>query len=137
MASRADRVIGDVMVLAPYTIDAGQPVTVARRTMNRHHIRHLPVVQGTDLVGMVTDRDLTIAESLHGTELETLQVEDVMTPHAYTISPTTSLEWVALDMAEHKYSSAVVLDRGRVVGVFTTVDALRALAELLRLERRS
>jgi acetoin utilization protein AcuB len=137
MASPADRLIGDVMVTAPHTIDVGQPVGVARRKMNRHRIRHLPVVHGTELVGMITERDLALAESLRSSELETLCVEDVMTTHPYAISSSTSLEWVALDMAEHKYSSAVVVDSGRVVGVFTTVDALRALSEILGQQRRS
>jgi acetoin utilization protein AcuB len=62
---------------------------------------------------------------------EEVEVNEAMTPTAYTVSPRSSLSKVASEMAEHKYGSAVVLEKDRVVGVFTTVDALRALFSLL------
>lgn len=51
--------------------------------------------------------------------------------HVYAVDPNTSLDVVAEALAEHKYGSAVVLQNGKVVGIFTTNDACRALAELL------
>jgi CBS domain-containing protein len=57
-------------------------------------------------------------------------VEDAMTDAVYGVAPETPLEEVAATMAAHKYGAALVLgERGRVVGVFTTVDALHALAD--------
>jgi acetoin utilization protein AcuB len=53
------------------------------------------------------------------------------------VGPRTSLAKVAATMAEHKYGSAVVMEKNRVVGMFTTVDALRALAETLDYNRTS
>ncbi|HZS42142.1 MAG TPA: CBS domain-containing protein [Polyangia bacterium] len=59
-----------------------------------------------------------------------------MTPDPFTITPDSSLEWVALEMAEHKFGSVVVVEHNEVVGVLTTVDALRALQDLLGRSRR-
>ena len=53
-----------------------------------------------------------------------------MTQDAYCVSPDTSLTSVAGVMAEKKYGCAVVIDHGEVVGVFTAIDALRALSEV-------
>jgi CBS domain-containing protein len=57
-------------------------------------------------------------------------VEDAMTDSVYSVPPETPLEEVAATMAANKYGAALVTgERGRVVGVFTTVDALHALAD--------
>ncbi|HKB07185.1 MAG TPA: CBS domain-containing protein [Candidatus Polarisedimenticolia bacterium] len=58
-----------------------------------------------------------------------------MTPGPYTVGPRTSLAKVARSMAKAKYGSAIVMDRGRIVGIFTATDALEALAGLIRGER--
>jgi acetoin utilization protein AcuB len=55
-----------------------------------------------------------------------------MTPLAYAVAPTTPLEEVVGAMADNRYGSALVIDRGKLVGVFTTVDALRATIALCR-----
>ena len=55
-----------------------------------------------------------------------------MTPEVYVATVDTSLEEAVANMAQHKYGSAVVVGDGRVVGMFTTIDALNALVLLLR-----
>jgi acetoin utilization protein AcuB len=124
------------MTPSPHTIGVDQTLTVAHEIMRQHKIRHLPVLRAGKLVGMVTQRDLQLIETLPGVNPSEVQVEDAMTEEPYAISPNTSLEWIAMEMAEHKYGSTVVVDRGQVVGVFTTVDALRALQYLLGRSRR-
>ena len=54
-----------------------------------------------------------------------------MTMDVYVVAPNMPLADAARVMAENKYGSAVVVDRSKIVGVFTTIDALHALAELL------
>jgi acetoin utilization protein AcuB len=119
------------MTRAPYTIGFHQTLAAAHRLMSDHGIRHLPVLESGKLVGMVSQRDLHLIETLRGVNPEEVEVNEAMTPTAYTVSPRSSLSKVASEMAEHKYGSAVVLEKDRVVGVFTTVDALRALFSLL------
>ena len=54
-----------------------------------------------------------------------------MTQTPYTVAPETPLDEVVLKMAEHKYGCAVIAQNEKVVGIFTTVDACRAFAEML------
>ena len=124
------------MTPAPHTIGHDQPLVVAHRLMRQHGIRHLPVLEEGRLVGIVTERDLQLIETLRDVDPAEVLVEEAMTADPYAISPNTSLEWVVAEMAQHKYGSVVVLDHTRVVGVFTTVDALRALEGLLSRARR-
>jgi acetoin utilization protein AcuB len=124
------------MTPSPHTIGADQPLRVALEVMNAHRIRHLPVLRDGDLVGLLSKRDLEVALALPGVDPATVEVEEAMIPDPFAISPDSSLEWIAMEMAEHKYGSTVVVDGKKVVGVFTTVDALRALQEALGRSRR-
>ena len=119
------------MTADPYTIGQEQTLAVAHKVMREHRVRHLPVLQGGKLVGVLSQRDLHLIETLRDVDQATTTVEEAMTMDVYVTSPSTPLEEVARTMSEHKYGSAVVVDRGKIVGVFTTIDALSALAQLL------
>jgi CBS domain-containing protein len=120
--------IGDVMTPQPFTIGRGQTLEVAHRMMRDHGVRHLPVLERGQLVGIVSQRDLYFLETIAGVELATDQVEDGMSTDAYAVGPDESLERVAGVMAERKLGSAVVIERDRVIGIFTATDALRVLS---------
>jgi acetoin utilization protein AcuB len=128
--------IRDYMTPSPHTIGPDQTLAVAHKMMREHGIRHLPVLRAGRLLGLVSDRDLRLIETLKDVDPGQVQVEEAMATEPYAITPDTSLEHVALEMAEHKYGSALVVEHDRVVGVFTTVDALRALQDLLGRARR-
>jgi acetoin utilization protein AcuB len=119
--------VGEFMTKSPHTISRGQSLGIAKDLMITHHIRHLPVVDGEKLVGILTERDIQLVESLKDA-LPNRKVDDAMIGDPFTASPTTPLSRVARSMAKHKYGSTVIVERGKVVGVFTTIDALRALA---------
>jgi acetoin utilization protein AcuB len=118
------------MTPGPHTIGREQSLAAAKQLMHTTHVRHLPVLHGGQLVGVVSERDLDVVGALPGSRQ--LSVEDAMVPDVYTISEDAPLASVAADMARLKVGSAVVLKGNDVVGVFTAVDGLRALAELLR-----
>lgn len=118
------------MTVSPVVIGSDRTLSDAHRTMREHGIRHLPVVDGGRLVGLVSQRDLYLAETLRGVDPETDAVREAMSADPYTVAPGAPLDEVAATMAERKLGSAVVVDRGSVIGLFTTVDALRALADL-------
>ena len=103
----------------------------AHQLMREHHVRHLPVLDGGVLVGVVSDRDLRFIETLRDVDDTRVAVEEAMTREPYFVAPDAPLAEVAAKMAEHKYGCAVVMDGQRVVGMFTTTDALRALAMVL------
>jgi len=118
------------------SIGADQKVGLARSLMRGHRVRHLPVLRGGRLVGMISERDIYWIETLKEEDGDDLLVSEAMSPSPYAVAPDAPLSEVVREMAEHKYGSAVVLDHGEVVGVFTTVDALRALSDLLGHQRR-
>lgn len=120
--------VGDFMTRNPITVESSQPVPEARRIMSDKNIRHLPVVNHGKLVGVLSDRDLQFIATLHTLDLETALVEDAMNHDPASVTPDTPLSAVARQMADAKLGSIIVSEGGRVVGVFTTVDALRALA---------
>lgn len=119
--------VRECMSTAPATIASDRPLTEAARIMRDRGIRHLPVVDGEELVGMLSERDVTVVRSLASVNLETVRVGQVMNEVPLTVAPDTLLDEVAGAMAERRVGSAVVVDGPRVVGIFTTVDALRAI----------
>lgn len=113
------------------TIGDEQPMASAHNLMRGQHIRHLPVLHQGKVVGIVTDRDLRLVETLSDVDPTKVAVSEAMTSDPYIVSPDASLDEVVATMAAKKYGSAVVCDHGHVVGIFTTVDACSAFAELL------
>jgi acetoin utilization protein AcuB len=103
----------------------------AERLMAEAGIRHLPIVEEGRLLGVLTQRDLRFAASFAGVDVKRDTVAGAMIEEPYSVSPETPLDEVVQTMAEHKYGSAIIVQHDHVVGVFTTVDACRALAELL------
>lgn len=105
----------------------------AHEIMREHGIRHLPVLDAGKLVGMVSQRDLYLIESLPGGDPEEIPVEDAMSEPVYVVAPEAPVDDVVEHMADHKLGSAVIVNRrGVVEGVFTTVDALQAFSAVLR-----
>jgi len=119
------------MTTSPHSIGLEQTLARAHAVMREHGIRHLPVLHGQKLMGLVTERDLRLVESLPDVDPTKVSVEEAMSTVVYSVGPDQPLDEVVATMAEHKYGSAVVMQNGKVVGIFTTVDVCRALAELL------
>jgi acetoin utilization protein AcuB len=128
--------IQKVMTPMPHTIGKDIPMTKALELMREHQIRHLPVQDGGQLVGIVTDRDVKLAASF--SRAVELTAEDVMTPDPYSVGPETPLDEVVRAMADHKYGCAIVRQaNGKVVGIFTNVDGMRVLSDELVANHRS
>jgi acetoin utilization protein AcuB len=113
------------------TIGAEQPMAEAAARMREHHIRHVPVLHGGHLVGILSDRDLAMVESLPGVDPQKVIVREAMTPDPYAVGRDARVAEVVAQMAEHKYGTTVIVEGDRPVGIFTTVDALRLCATLL------
>lgn len=129
--SERRRRVGDHMTAAPVCIQLDAELENAVKLMQEHGIRHLPVMDGEDLTGVVTDRDLAMIESLLPEEWQRICVAEAMTPEPYSVTPDAPLWEVAKHMAREKFGCAVVTDEaGAVVGLFTTTDALNVLADV-------
>jgi acetoin utilization protein AcuB len=120
------------MTTSPHSIGRDQPLLQAHAVMREHKIRHLPVLEGGELLGVISDRDLHLIETLRDVDPAKVTVEEAMSTEVYAVKPDAALDDVVETMAKHKYGCAVVIQNHHVVGIFTTVDVCRSLAELLR-----
>jgi len=123
-----------VMTPFPYFVDAGESLLVARTLMVRHEVRHLPVKDGDELLGVLTDRDLKRAldPDLGLPPKDELFVRDVFMPDPYTVDTSEPLDRVLEEMATRHMGSVLVTSHGRLAGIFTTTDACRILCGHLR-----
>lgn len=119
------------MVPTPHSVGRDQPLAVAHGLMKEYELRHLPVLEHGKLVGLVSERDLYYLETVAGIDPETERVEEGMNQDVYCVAPETPLRDVVVEMATRKYGCAVVIQSGKVTGIFTTTDALRLLADCL------
>jgi acetoin utilization protein AcuB len=129
--SKAIPTVQKYMTTSPHTIGDDQPMAMAHRMMREHHIRHLPVLRGAKIVGLLSDRDLNMVETLSDVDPRKVLVSEAMTQDPYVVSPDAALDDVLSTMATHKFGSVVVEQNNTVVGIFTTVDACRAFSDLL------
>jgi CBS domain-containing protein len=126
------------MTAAPITVRADMPVLEARQLMQTERIRHLFVTAADGaLQGIVTDRDIRLnlpspATSLSVWELNyllaRLTVDQVMSRLLVTTWPEAELTDAARVMLDHKIGALPVIDGGRVVGIVTESDFVRAFA---------
>jgi len=130
--SKAIPTVQKYMTTAPHTIGEDQPMALAHRMMREYRVRHLPVLRGAKIVGLVSDRDLNTVETLVDVDPRKVLVSEAMTQTPYLVSPDAPLDEVVSTMAEKKYGSAVIMQHEKVVCIFTTVYACRAFADLLQ-----
>lgn len=123
--------IAERMTRTPHLIGAEQPLRAAHDLMRAHEIRHLPVLHGGKLIGVLSVRDLHLVETLPGVDPDSVRVEEAMSQDVYAVPPRTPLKQVVSEMVTRKLGSAVVVDGTKVIGIFTTTDALELLAEKL------
>lgn len=122
--------VGMFMTRAPYSITSQDTLDRARLLMNDHAIRHVPVVDGEDLVGVVVDRELVVLESIPGLQPANVAVSRAMRP-ALSVSSNLGLDEAVDLMLENHLDCLVVRDRaGHMEGIVTAVDALEAIASL-------
>lgn len=112
------------------TVSPGATVADALDLIRTHDIRHLPVVDGGRMVGIVTDRDLRLALEPDGRPAGA-SVEDVMTRSPIEVAPGTPIESAAALLSEHRIGCLPVVEDGVLVGILTESDVLRAFVDLM------
>jgi acetoin utilization protein AcuB len=122
--------IAEYMTAQPWTVQLDDSLALARRMMAEREIHHLPVVDGGAVVGMVTERDLALAADRLGT------VADVMVS-VHRVARETPVEDVLDAMTTQRWDAVVVTGDGTVEGIFTAMDAVRVLREVVRHRRRA
>ena len=126
--------VRELMTGAPISVSPNTPLFEAKERMTAERIRHLVVVDGADLVGIVTDRDIRLnlpsqATSLSIWEvnylLSRLTVGEVMSKNVIVTGPDRKAHDAARLMLEHKIGALPVTEAGRVIGIITETDILR------------
>lgn len=123
--------IRQFMTQSQHAIGHDQSLKLAHERMQQWGIHHLPVLDGGELVGVLSERDIALIEAISPKKVEETTAEEAMSTEPYAVEPNASIEGVTAYMAEHKYGCAVVMDHHKVVGVFTATDALGLLATLV------
>jgi acetoin utilization protein AcuB len=123
--------ISKYMTTTPHSIGSHQTIKTASQMMKELGIRHLPVLEGGTLTGILSDRDVKMALTFSGANEET-KVDQIAFEDPYLVKPDAKLDEVVATMAEKKIGSALVVDNHKLVGIFTTVDALKAFSDLLQ-----
>jgi acetoin utilization protein AcuB len=127
------------MTRDPVAVASSASIAEALRVVREHRMRHLPVVDDGELVGIVSDRDLRLAmPSPLGAErpefvalVESTPVDAIMSRDVITAGPTDTLEDAAVRMRRSRVGALPVVDAlGKLVGILTETDILHAFAEV-------
>jgi acetoin utilization protein AcuB len=131
--------VSECMRRDPLTVKKDDSFRYALKLIRKEGIRHLPVVDGRRVAGIVTDRDLrqsgpSTASTLEVHELnyllEHLTIQDIMTTDVITVTPESDLLDAARLLLTHKIGCLPVVEREHLVGIITRSDMIRALVEL-------
>ena len=120
-----------IMSPDPVTVDQASLLAEALATLEELDIRHLPVVNDGRVVGVVSDRDLLESTGWMWNEERgkaPVIVADVVQSDAMTVGPEETVGAVATRLVEWGVGCAPVVEEGRLVGIATEIDVLRAYA---------
>ncbi len=130
--------VGEMMRSDVITVTRKDTFRQAMNLIRQQGIRHLPVVEGKRLVGIVTDRDIRQASPSAATSLEIhelhyllekVTVNEIMTKKVVTVTPSTDVRDAAKLLLKHKIGGLPVVRGENLVGIVTETDILRAFLE--------
>lgn len=132
--------VRDVMQTNVVTVTPKTTLPEALRLVQQRRIRHLPVVEKGELIGIISDRDLKRAMAPSATTLEVpelnflldqLSAAEIMTRTVITIAPTVPVEEAARLMVKEKISALPVTEGIRLIGIVTETDVLELLVRVM------
>ena len=101
------------------------------KMMEKNAWRHIPITENKKPVGILSDRDIYLLQSVPNAM--DFKAKSVMVKNPYTVELGTKIEEVALEMSKKKIGSALVINaEGELDGIFTSTDGLNALIEVVR-----
>ena len=132
------RTVRDIMSAEVTTLGRNDTLLLAKDIMNLGRIRHFPVVEDDELVGVVSQRDLYRAslgtvmqygEKAQRAFLESVAVKEIMVD-PISIGPDATVGDAARLMIEHKIGCLPVLEDNRLVGIVTETDMLQVVVDM-------
>lgn len=123
--------VREAMTRQVNTVAPSASALAALRTMSGEGIRHLPVVDGDELVGIVSDRDLTPAiRAAPSADLRSRTVGRLMSSPVQWVRPDDDLLSATRQLLAWRISALPVVDHGRVIGILTSTDCLEAMVRV-------
>jgi acetoin utilization protein AcuB len=116
-----------IMTRHPETIKPDDTLAKAKEMMNAAGFRRLPVMKDGEIVGMLTERNLRE----HAGYLDSTKVNVAMSVPVISVRPNSTVQEATRLMLQHKIGGLPVLDSGKLVGMVTTIDTLRAFLEVV------
>jgi CBS domain-containing protein len=139
MKTGKEGVVREIMMGSPVTLKPDDTLDLANDIISLGRIRHIPVVDGGKLIGIISERDLigAAANRIFGLKqksksalLKSVLIKDVMRKRVVTMEPDTPIKDVAHMMADKKIGCVPVIESGALVGLVTTTDVLRYVEKL-------
>jgi CBS domain-containing protein len=127
-------IVSEIMMGSPVTLKPDDTLDLANDIISLGRIRHIPVVDGGKLIGIISERDLmgAAANRIFGLKqrsksalLKSVLIKDIMRKRVVTVDPDTPITNAAHLMADKKIGCVPVLSEGALVGLVTTTDVLR------------
>ena len=117
----------------PYSVQLESPLTSVKKLIQDHNIHHIPVMNSGEIVGVITGRDVEAREKMvKGDNEQSLEVLHVHMSKPYIVDINEPFENVLLTMADKHIGATVITKHGKLVGVFTYIDACRYFGEYLK-----
>ena len=114
--------VQDAMTPSPSTAIPSQSLADAAKLMKDEDVGSVPVVDGSRLVGVLTDRDIVVRAVAEGKDPQTVQVGDVASPDVVTVRPGDDLDDALRLMAQYQVRRLPVVEDGQLVGVLAQAD---------------
>lgn len=132
--------VADVMTTDVVTVSGDQDVVFVSAVMKLRRIRHLPVVEGDRLIGMLSHRDLLRAQARYleeigaskGREPIHVKARDVMSETVHAVAPDMPADEAAMILVDEKIGCVPVVREGTLIGIATEADFLRWAVVALR-----
>ena len=117
--------VSDTMTKDPRSIEASASVVDAARLMREEHIGSLPITDAEQLLGMITDRDITTRVVAEAADPETTSAGDVCSRDVMSVEADKDHEEAIELMARHQVRRLPVVENGRLVGIVAQADIAR------------
>lgn len=129
--------VSSIMSTQLVVLNTTDSLEKAERLFKKHHIRHIPVVNGRKIVGMLSLTDLLRIsfadgayeeeEEIESVVYEMFSITQVMAKKVKTVNPMTTIKEVAELLAKEEFHALPVVEEGELVGIVTTTDLIKYL----------